>query len=366
MPRVRPDAKILIVRLSALGDIVHTLPALDALRRALPRAHIAWLVEVASATLLEAHPQLDRLWVLDRKRAQRELFARPVATARRLGALASEIRAQRYDWVLDFQGNMRSAVCSVASGARRRVGFAAGHTPEMSYVFYHDKVTPPPGRYHRVRRNLSLVESLGVDTAGARARLGASAEARGAMAPFFASLPPGPRVAIHPGVSAFGAFKLWEPERFAEVAARLHAEHGAVAVVTWGPGERALAEAVVRCAGADVALLAPQTRSLQELMALYEGVELVIGSDTGPVHLAAALGTDVVALYGPKDPRIHAPWSARTGAPAATVWRHLDCSPCTLRRCPHASCMRLIRPEHVLPEAKRLLRDSAGLTRQGS
>jgi ADP-heptose:LPS heptosyltransferase len=160
-----------------------------------------------------------------------------------------------------------------------------------------------------------------------------------------------PAVAIHPGVSGFGAIKQWDPERFGRTAIRLAREHGARCLVTWGPGERELALRVVEAAEG-CAALGPETGSILELAALYEACDLVIGADTGPLHLAAALGIPVVGLYGPKDPAVYAPWDARTGAAARVVRRPVYCSPCRRRTCSNVICMPAIQVGDVVAAAR--------------
>jgi ADP-heptose:LPS heptosyltransferase len=158
-------------------------------------------------------------------------------------------------------------------------------------------------------------------------------------------------------VSDFGSNKQWEPERFGRTASRLAKEHGARCIVTWGPGERALAERVV-AASQGAAQLCPETGSILDLAALYEACDLVIGVDTGPLHLAAALGVPVVGLYGPKDPAIYAPWDARTGAAASVVRRPVHCSPCNRRRCGNVICMPAIQVGDVVDAARDSLAET--------
>jgi ADP-heptose:LPS heptosyltransferase len=160
-----------------------------------------------------------------------------------------------------------------------------------------------------------------------------------------------PAVAIHPGVSDAGSIKQWDPDRFAATAIRLARERGARSIVTWGPGERDLALRVV-AASEGCAVLGPETASILYLAALYEACDLVIGADTGPLHLAAALGIPVVGLYGPKDPAIYAPWDARTGAAAPVVRRPVYCSPCNRRTCGNVICMPAIQVGDVVAAAR--------------
>ncbi|RME72372.1 MAG: lipopolysaccharide heptosyltransferase family protein [Planctomycetota bacterium] len=351
-PSVHSPQRILIVRLSALGDVVHALPVLDALRTAFPRARIDWWIEHRFASLLEPHPQIDHVWRWRRERGRG--LGGVLRDAHALLRCAGAIRRVRYDWAIDVQGNLRSGLCTLLSGARWRVGFAHGDTTEPAHAFYDRRVRGPRGRVHRVRKNLALLEALGIPVASARPQLAASDTARQRMRTALGPHAERPFVALHPGVSRFGAFKRWAPERFAALATALHRERGLPSLVTWGPGERAVAERV--CALAPrAARLAPATGSLDELMALYERARLVIGVDTGPLQVAAALGTPTLTLFGPKDPHVHGPWDARRNAPAPFVWLGVPCSPCTRRRCAHRSCMRYLELRDVLPRALALL-----------
>ncbi|MGH0031794.1 MAG: glycosyltransferase family 9 protein, partial [Myxococcota bacterium] len=217
-------------------------------------------------------------------------------------------------------------------------------TKEKAHWASTVRVPAPAGGQNKAHRNLELLRPLDIDGSDARPRIVVPEAARAFAR---ASLPEaGRRVALHPGVSGFGAIKQWAPERFAALARVLHGERGATSLVTWGPGERELAESVVAASG-DAAVLAPETRSLMDLAALYETCEVVVGGDTGPLHLAAALGIPVVGLYGPKDPAVYGPLDGRSGAPATTVWKQVHCSPCRLRRCPNVICMPAIEVEDV-------------------
>jgi lipopolysaccharide heptosyltransferase I len=355
----RAARRILIVRLSALGDVVHVLPLLDALRRARPDAHIGWLVEEESSSLLAGHPQIDRLWVAPRRLSERWLRRGRVGAVAGLWVpLLRELRAARYEVSIDAQCNFRSSLLARLSGAPRRVGFAPPFTKEQAHWLLTDRVTPPPHQQLKVERNLELLRPLGVDAQGARARLAIPDAARSAARSFRAGLGTACAVALHPGVSGFGVFKRWAPESYAALARRLYAERGARCIVTWGPGERELAQGIARDADG-AAEVAPETASILDLAALFEACDAVVGGDTGPVHLAAALGAPVVALYGPKDPAVYAPWDGRTGAAATTVWKRVHCSPCGLRRCDNVICMPAIQVEDVAAAVWGALRDGS-------
>jgi heptosyltransferase I len=309
--------RILLIRLSAVGDVINTLPALSLLRTAMPQAHLAFLVEDRARELLIGHPLLDAVYVFPR-RQWRELLRSPDPRAwRRLRSEASgyarELREARFDVTLDFQGNLKGALHARLSGAHRRIGFARGHNREMSHWFATELVEPPADRPHRVDKFVSLLRPLGIDGADAERRfvLPPAPGARERIDAFLAESGLGrrPLVAMHPGTSARGSGKRWPVERFGALAARLASE--ADTIVTRGPGEERLADEVVAAAGRrDAVHKGPAGLSLLELAELLRIATAFVSADTGPMHLAAACGTGCVALFGPKDPAIYRPYGA--------------------------------------------------------
>ena len=231
----RDASRILIVRLSALGDVVHALPLLAALRRARPRAEIGWLVEERAASLLEGHPQLDRLHVYLRREFEGRLRRGRLVSGLSLAAeLVRELRAARYEVALDVQGNLRSGVLTRLSGAPRRVGFAPPFAKEGSHRLLTDRVLPDATARHKVERNLALLRAFGIDGAGATAHVEVPEALRASARAFAARLGSRRLVALHPGVSDFGSIKRWDPARFAAVARHLRDRGGAPC-----PGRRA-------------------------------------------------------------------------------------------------------------------------------
>lgn len=282
-------ANVLIVRLGATGDLVHALPAVAAIRDAWPDARIDWLVSRRYAGLLEYASGFSRAVVLDGWRTLRFL------------------RAQRYDVALDLQGLIKSAVLARASGARRVIGFPWAHLREpAARLFYTQSAAPGPGP-HVIHKNLGLVRALGVVPGPPRFPLSAPlADDLARVLPPAGAAGIRPLAVVNPG--AGWPNKRWPPERFGALASHLRARHGLTPVVTWGPGERALAEFVVRESG-DAARLAPPT-SLGDMIALVGCASLFVAGDTGPLQLAAALGTPVVAIFGPTSPARNGPWAA--------------------------------------------------------
>ncbi len=346
-----PQQRFLCIRLSGLGDVVHALNALSLLRRERPDAFIAWAVEERFAGLLRGHPHVDRLIEVPRRRWGRMLrnpfrWGQLRAEVRELGEVAAGIG---FDASLDFQSSLKSVGLVRRGGAALKIGFERPVNRELNRLFQHRLVAVPREGIHRIERDLALLEPLGI-RGYADPVLAVSRRAAARMETALAVLPgEGPLVVIHPGTSEFAAFKRWLPERYAEVADALAERRGADALVSYGPADRPLAEAVVEAS--DHAVLAPPTADLQELVHLLGRADLFIGGDTGPMHLASAAGTPVAALFGPKDPAQTGPFCSRS----IVVEGRAECRPCTRRRCPHLRCMTSIAAEAVLEAALQVL-----------
>lgn len=285
------DARLLIVRLGSLGDIVHTLPAAGALREAFPRAQIDWLVEQRWRPLVEGNPDLTRLIAMER---------------RTLGGwerVIRELRAARYHCALDFQGLYKSALLAFFSGAKERIGFAAGAAREGGAAFFYTHRVAPTAA-HVVEQNLQLAELLGAKASTPRFPLAAAVRAEESVRGELASRGVAQYYVLCPGGGWRG--KCWPAEQYGHLHRRLAERYGWRGVVSYGPGERALAEAVRLVAGEPEPVLLEL--ELSQLVALLRRARFVVAGDTGPLHLAAALGRPAVGLYGPTDPRRNGPY----------------------------------------------------------
>ena len=336
--------RILIVRLSALGDVLQTLQALAALRAARPQAALGWAVERRFADVLAGHPDIDRLFVLERRPG-----GGVAANARAFLRLRRELRAWRPDVAVDAQGNLRGAAVARLSGAPRRIGLPRGEAREGAAHLAGETVPGAPhDREHRADRALRLVRPLLAGASDApEARLpavppAATAVVGAALAEL--GLAGRPFALLVAGTSDFGAFKRWPAARFAALAERLLGERGLPVLIGWGPGQEDLAREIA-AASRGAARPAPATSSLAELRALLEAAALVVGADSGPVVLAGVAGRPTVALFGPKDPAVYAPRGARTHV----VWKGAYCSPCVLRRCGDPVCMTDLTPDDAWP-----------------
>lgn len=348
-------SRILIVRLSALGDIVHALPVLAALGRHDPSAAIDWLVEETYEPVLALADGLHRRVVVRAAATEaRDESQSGTTVVARFGAgpvgylkAAAFLRRQRYDVALDLQGLIKSAVWARASGARRVIGFAREHLREPQAAWlYHEQVTPPHPA-HVILKNLALAAHLGapVEPIVVPIRL----DPMPALVQALGRQTGEERYAVlNPG----GGWpnKRWPGDRFAAVARRLRQAHGLRSLVTWGPAERAAAEAIVS-ASEGAACLSPQT-TVGELAAVMRGAALVVAGDTGPLHIAAAVGAPVVGLYGPTWPERNGPWD-----PADEVISRADRCHCHHKRqCQTGErCIETIGVDEVMAAIERRL-----------
>ena len=281
--------RLLIVRLGSLGDLVHTLPAVAALRRAHPNLEIDWLVDAVHAEFLELVPVITSIVALSARTARGWLDVR------------SRLRARQYDVALDFQGLIKSAALARLSGARRVIGFDRSALREGAAApFYSEQVAVGEGR-HVIHKNLALAGAVG---AGADVLAFPMRHVESPALDAVRSRGFDRFALINPG--AAWPNKRWPPDRFGRIAAWLRDRHGLGSVVLWGPGEDTVAADIVRSSGG-AATAAPPTR-LADLVAFARAASLMISGDTGPTHIAAAAGTPVVALFGPTSPARNGPW----------------------------------------------------------
>ncbi len=344
--------RILIVKLGSIGDIVHALPSLAAIRHAMPRAEISWVVERRAAEILRDNPLLDRLIEVDTKALRRgsvsgETLLAPRQQLRRL-------RASTFDTALDLQGLLKSAAIARLSGAKLRYGFTRDALREPASRFLLTKSIRTPSHSHVIVKNLSLVAgALGIDVPSEPAgfefpiELGGRHEqeadrALNGVKSRFAILNPG------------GGWptKLWNPERFGSLADQLWTTFGLHSIVTFGPGEANLANSVAEASRTGHAQVSDL--SLKGFVSLARRAEIYVGGDTGPTHLAVAAGAPVVGLFGPTE------WW-RNGSPRSSdicVERNdIGCrTNCHRRACSNWICMD-IEVETVLHAVRdRLLR----------
>ena len=344
--------RILLVKPSSLGDVVHALPVLHGLRTRYPRARIDWLIGSPFAPLIEGHREVDDLILFDRRRFG--LIGRNLKVTGDFARFLRLLRERDYDLVIDLQGLFRTGFLSWATRARTRIGFR--NAREGARMFYTHPIAVEEPNSHAVDRNYLVARLLGfadvpiqfnlppADQVGVRAL--DMLRARGFTAD-------DRLLAVVPG--ARSETKVWLPERFAETIDEVQTPGGARCVLLGGPDEVDLCARVAGACRSGPIDLAGQT-SLQELAAVVARADVVLCHDSGVMHLAVAFGRPLVCLVGPTNPRRTGPY----GRFDDVVRLDLNCSPCYLRRlaqCPHEHrCMRELTTPTVVSAVQRLLR----------
>lgn len=344
---------ILIVKMSAIGDVIHTLPALNSIRNHFPDAHINWLVEEAAADLVVGHEALDRVIVSKRKQWVRQLFSRSFLTgAANILTFVQELRDTRYDIIIDFQGLLKSGAMVMLAKGDMKAGFDRGMDhAEYSYLFYNRRIPPISMEIHALKRGLMMLEALGIPTKRVEYKLPVSSDDHKTIAVMLEEREIDPErrlVCINP--QATWKTKLWDNRLFAELSDALQERYGVQVVFTGGPYDGSAIDTIMAITVRPCVSLAGLT-TLKTLAALYQRADLLITTDTGPMHLGAAAGTRVVAIFGSTAPWRTGPYGSNHGI----VRSNIACSPCFKRHCPHCNCMHGITVEKVLSSIKNQL-----------
>lgn len=348
--RLTSLSSFLLVRLGALGDIVHAIPVAAALRRAFPSARIDWLVSARHREILDLVPVIDRRIAVEDRQT-------PAAAGRARGlhlpAAVRALRSARYDIAFDLQGLIKSAIIARTTGAERIVGFSKKYLREpFASVFYTDTHDPGgEGIYatgetrHVVEINLGVLQAIGLSAAKPEFPIDA---VKSEIADRMRAAAGGRYALLNPG--AAWPNKRWPPDRLASLAVALRERHQLISVVLWGPGERELAQAVV-AAARESAVMTPET-TIADLVALSRGASVVVSGDTGPTHIASAVGAPIVGIYGPTRPERNGPWLPED----VTVSRASICECHHLRKCRRdRMCLLDIEVGEVLAAVERRL-----------
>ena len=328
LPLTDPPKKILIIKPSALGDIVHTLPFLDTIKHTYPDASIHWVVARGLHTFLENHPLIDKLWIFDKEKWKRP--GKLPQTIQELVSLTSELRQERFDVSVDLSGLLRSGLITMAANARYKIGFK--EADEGSTFFYSHRIHGSM-QIHAIDRYLKIAEAMGCRPTPVRYP----------FAPYDSSPSicrdlPKEYVVITP--SAGKEANRWPAERFGQLAAQLDLP----SLLIGGKSDQPVAEQVVRNANGKAISLAGKT-SLKELIPIIGNAKYFITNDTGPMHIAAALNVPVFAIFGPANPVRTGPY----GKDHTVIREDLPCSPCyAWKPCAEWQCMEAISVEKVL------------------
>jgi len=347
-----------MIKLSALGDVIHTIPSLAALRSAFPHAHITWVVEEDASDLILNHPACDRVLVSYRKRWVRNLKKRD-SIGRTIGEIRSflsTLRDRSYDVAIDFHGLFKSALIMGLVRAERKIGYRS--LQELSGIFYGEKI-PEDMEKHAVDRYLDFIRYLGFSGQETVFTLALTDRER-QRARFILHrngiLEGESFVAVN--VVALWETKLWDDEKFAALADRIVLELRKKVVFTGGKDRMPIDKILSRMTYQAVNVAGSTT--LRELACLYEQADVVVSTDSGPMHLSAAVGTPTVALFGPTDPLRTGPY----GKGHVIVRAGLPCSPCFLKSCETRNCMKSITVEAVFEAVAHLLNGESGMQRR--
>ena len=342
--------EILVVRLTSLGDVLMSLPAVKALKEGLPGTRISWLVEGSVAELLSCQDFVDHV-----VRFPRDLIVRSLKegsgleTLRLLNGFFKKLRITKYDALVDFHGILKSALLDYAARAEKKIGFGRTLAKEGSWLAYDERVDGADSHLHKVERHMLLVRHLGINGTVPHVELVAPPSAENDVNDLLTkhAIQP-PIIALFPFCSKGSAFKRWDLAKYAELLRRMKESIPATVLILWGPGEEEEARQLSDMAGAGVVL--PADLGVAQLCAVLKRADMYVGGDTGVMHLAAFSGVPVVAIFGPTDPKVNAPYG-----PAHTVVRkELPCSPCRDKSCKERTCLTSITPEEVFEEVQRM------------
>ena len=339
---VPPPRRALIVLLGAIGDVVRALPLLGRMRRAWPDTYITWAVEPKSSPILERHRWLDDLIVYDRRRAPWSFVP-----------FLSQVRSGKFDLVVDLQRHLKSGIISYVSGAPNRIGFDTANTKEFNHLFSTRRIEPQPNMRLKLLQYQAFGDALGLPPAPIEFGLEASAAERERARGL---LQGAPRPLLGVILGSSWPSRIYFPKSIGRVITELaHASNGTAPlfpVLLGGPDETGIAAEVMREIGEMPALnLAGQT-GLRDLIAIFSECSAAFGPDSGPMHIAAAVGCPIVSLWGSTAAERSAPWGYADFAISSPI----PCHPCYLRECPIGrECMWRIEPEMVAATVRRAL-----------
>lgn len=356
--------KILIIRLSAIGDVLRALPVLHTIRHNFPRSYIAWAVEEPAQDLLLHHPQVNEVLIVPKKAWGSLLKSgRMVRLCREISSFVRTLKSKQFDLVIDFHGLLKSGLISFLSGAPVRVGFTREFTKEGNFLFNNCRFPLETGAISRIERNLRLLEKMGLKIIDDYPVIPITDNDRSVVKEFFRHARIDSSrllVAIHPGTSPRTLYKRWDPHRYATVADQLIRDYAAQIIFTWSGSERDTVNEITAQMKYR-AHSACETKSLGQLAEIFRHCDLYIGGDTGPMHLAAFMGVPVVAIFGPTDCVVNAPYNKTKHI---IIRKEIPCSPCRDRYCKKRDCMKAIQDDDVIQAARLIL--NAGKQRAAS
>ncbi len=343
---------ILIVKMSAIGDVIHTLPALNAIRSNYPHAKITWLVEEAAADIIYGHKALDRVILSKRKKWIKELFSSKYRHAlKKIRNFIKELRDTEYDMIIDFHGLLKSGAMVMLARGKRKIGFDKGMDhAEYSHLFYNERIAPVSMEVHALKRGLMLLEAIGIKADKVEYGLSVSENDRLEIDRLFDKKRIDPKkriICINP--QATWETKLWSKKKFAVLSDKIIKDFNAQIIFTGGDSDRdAVSEIISMMHGKCINFTGLTT--LKSLAALYEKADILVTTDTGPMHLGAAKGVRVIAIFGSTAPWRTGPFGEQHGI----IRSEITCSPCFKKECKTKECMEKITVDHVFEAVEKL------------
>ena len=337
---------ILIIKPSSLGDVVHALPVLKALRDQYPESRIDWVINRSLINLLDNHPMIDDLIIID-KDSWKDIYRLP-GTLKEIRNLIRQLRSRYYDIVIDLQGLLRSGILTGIAKSHIKIGFA--NAREGSYLFYNKKI-PIKDNLHAVDRYLEIARAAGAEIRKVEFPIIIDREAESKIKNMVKREP---YVLIFP--SARWLTKRWPMERFGLLISEIKLP----VVISGSVADQTLGDSIIKLAkeindSIDVINLCGKT-GLKELIALINNARIVITNDSGPMHISTALNKPTVAIFGPTNPENTGPYGWKERKNISVISARVDCSPCRKKkRCDHLSCMMEISVDAVKKEVMRLL-----------
>jgi lipopolysaccharide heptosyltransferase I len=338
---------ILVIRLSSLGDVLLSMPAVKAIKAASPSATLSWIVEGGVGELLAHQDFVDRVIEFPRQTLSQALKGGRLMTAvHSLRAFATRLREREYDLVLDFHGIVKSALIVKGARGTRKIGFNGIFAKEGSWLAYDERVGGREAQLHKVSRNMLIASHIGARNFPA-VSLAAPPAAVSYIDRFMSEQQvSGPLFAVNPFCSRGSEFKRWNLANYGELIRKVVDTTGVKSIILWGPAEKEEAIRLKEMSG-DKAILACST-TVAQLHALLQRTDLYIGGDTGVMHLAAFAGVPVVAIFGPTDHRVNGPY----GEHHTIVRKEVKCNPCRDKSCKERTCLSSISVNEVFQEVR--------------
>ncbi len=347
--------RILIIRLSAIGDVLRALPVLSTIKHNFPGSYIAWAVEESAKDLLLHHPDIDEVIVFPKAALLFYLKSGNIPKVLSgISAFARELKSKQFELTIDFHGLFKSGLISYLSGAPMRVSFTKKFTREFNFLFNNCRFSLETDKINRIERNNTLLQKMGLKIVDDYPIIPVTEYDQAAIRTFLRQNRydhTRPLIAIHPGTSFQTLYKRWEPHRYAVVADQLIEDYAAQVIFTWAGEELATVKEIISKMKHRT-LVACETKSLGQLAEIFRHCDLYIGGDTGPMHLAAFMKVPVVAIFGPTDYIVNAPCKKTKHI---IIRKEIECSPCRVRDCKRRDCMKAIQDEDVIQAARLIL-----------